>query len=198
MPSWAAAFWALFIKRRTYWEQPLICHGLTLSRNCQNTSASVLFNGPNSVKIGALVTTRAGPQEGTGIFGRNPIKTQRGGEEPQFLCGQAMSKWSCQQFCACPHLWHFIIQAGLSFIPFGWSPFTEGPLPSENENFQPLHAPRAALKPRDLTPKSSVGTDGSPPVPNDANPHQSLEKRSKDFVPRQGGNPHIGRFFGWF
>lgn len=50
MPSWTAPLCALFITRRTHWEQPLICQGLTLSMNCKNTSTSVLFNGPSPGK----------------------------------------------------------------------------------------------------------------------------------------------------
>lgn len=50
---------------------------------------------------------------------------------------------------------------------------------------------RPAAKPRDFTPKNSCCI---PCVLSDENPPQSLEKRSRDFVPRQGGDPHTDRF----
>lgn len=84
MPSWTAAFCALFIKRRTSWEHPLICHRLTLSTICKNSSTSVLLNGPQPCKNWSPCDNQAWLKEGTGISGRNTTKTRRDGEKPHY------------------------------------------------------------------------------------------------------------------
>lgn len=199
MPSWTAAFCALFIKRRTYWEQSLIHHRLTLNTICKNSSASALLNGPNPVKTGALVTSRPGCRRGQEFLGET-LQKHTGVVRSLTFCMASPSPQGAVSNPATAHIYSTSLsKLDWLLFPLGdppslllsWGTFTEW-----NDPSQPLHAPRAAAKPWDLTPKGSVGADGSPPTPdvrNDANHQQSVEKRSRDFVPRQGGKPHRGR-----